>query len=947
MPHASLKLIPGVDTTKTPALNEAAISESNLIRFAPDRNGLGLVQKLGGWNLFYRARPIESPVRSLLAWQSLSDTTYLGVGAEESLSVISNNDLNDITPQVYVVNLPIKMETIGPSGSLPGSPNVSIWDYNGDIDNFDSVYLQTQVTIGGLRLQGLYQAYRISGDSYFIIARDALGNPQPATSTSTTAYVPQFTASINNKSIVTVNLPNHRYLDGDTAAFLVPTIVGGITIYGNYVVTVIDPDSFTISANSIATSDETKFINNGLIRAVYYNGIGPIETGTGYGVLGYGDGGYGTGRPPLPNRQFTVIGAIGDGTTATINFAMRETASDPSAAMKVLEGTGIVPTGITPSGFNATSAVVTDSKSYVFNITNVTGNGSHVTFTHDGLYALPVNHFFVVNSVIPSSYNNDWQVVSSTAKNGTGVSTSASITGTVMVAGGTITGTFAVGQVLTGTGVTAGTTITSLGTGTGGAGTYNVSVSQSVASTTITGTSPSGTVTVASSLTNFYSSGGRIVYNSLSYLNPTSGTYSAPGGSIGMASVPGITAGDWTLDNWGEYLLACPNKTPSDPGQDDNVLTGGPIYFWQPESGTVVADVISTGPQANYGMFVAMPQRQVIAWGSTFNGVQDPLLIRWSDVGNFNQWLGNVTNQAGSYRIPKGSRIVGGIQGPQQGIIWTDLAVWAMQYVGQPYVYSFNEIGTGCGLIAPKAAASMNGVVYWMSQSQFFRLAGSGVEPIACPIWDVVFQDLDTDHLDKIRIAPNSRFGEISWFFPIVGGNGEPTRYVKYNIYLNQWDFGNLERTAWINQSVLGPPIGAGPVLGGVDSSYIIQHETSLDAVDVNNNPAPMNSSFTTGYFQLADGDLMTYIDEWWPDAKWGLYDSTNQSAQLNLTFFVKNYATDDPITIGPFLLSEAVKYVTPRLRGRLCAIRIESNNTNSFWRLGNMRYRWQQDGKY
>lgn len=947
MPHASLKLIPGVDTTKTPALNEAAISESNLIRFAPDRNGLGLVQKLGGWDLFYTEGPIGSPVRSLLAWQSLSDTTYLGVGAEQTLGVIANNDLNRITPQVYVVNLPLKMDTTGPSGTLPGPPNVSIWDYNGDIDNFDSVYIQTQVTIGGLRLQGLYEAYRISGDSYYIIARDALGAPLPATSTSSTAYLPKFTVSVANKSIVTVDLQGHGYLNGDTAAFLVPTTVGGITIYGNYVVTTDDPDKFTISANSVATFDESKYINNGLLRAVYYNGIGPIENGTGYGVLGYGDGGYGTGRPPIPNRQLTVIGAIGNGTTATINFAMRETSIDPSSAMKVLVGTGIIPDGITPSGFNANSAIVTDSKSYVFNITGVTNNGTHVTFTHDGLYALPVDHFFTVNEVNPSAYNGDWQVVSSTAKNGTGVSTSASITGTVMVVGGTVTGTFAVGQVITGTGVAPNTTIVSLGTGSGGAGTYNVSVSQSVASTTLTGTSPSGTVTVLSGLTNFYITGGRIVYNSLSYLNPTSGTYAAPGGSIGIASVPGITAKDWTLDNWGEYMLACPNGTESDPGQDDNVLTGGPIYYWQPESGTVVANVISTGPQANAGMFVAMPQRQAIAWGSTFNGVQDPLLIRWSDVGNFNSWYGTVTNQAGSYRIPKGSKIVGAIQGPQQGLVWTDLAVWAMQYVGQPYVYAFNEIGTGCGLIAPKAASSMSGVIYWMSQSQFFKLSGSGVEPIQCPIWDVAFQDLDTDHLDKIRIAPNSRFGEISWYFPIIGGNGEPTRYVKYNIYLNQWDFGDLERTAWINQSVLGPPIGAGPVVGGVGSSYIIQHETSLDAVDLNNNPAAMNSSFTTGYFQLNDGDLMTYVDEWWPDAKWGLYDSTNQSADLSLTFFVKNYATDAPRVVGPFSLSQAVKYVTPRLRGRLVAIKIESNDTNSFWRLGNMRYRFQQDGKY
>jgi hypothetical protein len=264
-------------------------------------------------------------------------------------------------------------------------------------------------------------------------------------------------------------------------------------------------------------------------------------------------------------------------------------------------------------------------------------------------------------------------------------------------------------------------------------------------------------------------------------------------------------------------LLACP--------------LNGPIYEWSPSTNSAVATIITNAPPVNSGMFVAMPQRQVIAWGSTYNGIQDLLQIRWCDVDNYNSWTLSPTNQAGGYRIPKGSRIVQGIQGPQQGLIWTDLGVWAMQFVGLPYVYQFNEIGTGCGLIGRKAAASMNGVVYWMGQSQFFKLSGSGVEPIMCPVWDVIFQDLDTTNLDKIRVAPNSRFGEISWYYPTKSNGGEINAYVKYNIVLNQWDYGSLSRTAWINESVFGPPIGAG-VLPGSTNNFIVQHETSTDAVN-------------------------------------------------------------------------------------------------------------------
>jgi hypothetical protein len=330
-----------------------------------------------------------------------------------------------------------------------------------------------------------------------------------------------------------------------------------------------------------------------------------------------------------------------------------------------------------------------------------------------------------------------------------------------------------------------------------------------------------------------------------------------------------------------------------------------------------------------------MPQRQIIAYGTTYTGVQDPLLIRWCEVENYNQWTALITNQAGSFRIPKGSRIVQGIQGPQQGLIWTDLGLWAMQYVGPPYVYQFNELGNGCGLISRKAAGSINGIVYWMGQSQFYRLGGNGVEPIRCPIWDVIFQDLDTDNKEKIRFAANSRFGEVSWYYPTTESNGEIAAYAKYNLLLDVWDFGQLARTAWINESVLGPPIGAGT------DTIIYQHETSTDAAG-----QPMDSYFQTGYFVLSEADVKMFVDQVWPDMKWGYYNGT-QSANVLLTFYVTDYAGQTPKAYGPFTMTQATTFLTPRFRGRLVSVKIESNDIGSFWRLGQIRYRVQQDGKY
>jgi len=243
-------------------------------------------------------------------------------------------------------------------------------------------------------------------------------------------------------------------------------------------------------------------------------------------------------------------------------------------------------------------------------------------------------------------------------------------------------------------------------------------------------------------------------------------------------------------------------------------------------------------------------------------------------------------------------------------------------------------VASGCGLVGRKAMGTLAGTVYWMSQSQFFKLSGNGVEPVQCPIWDVIFQDIDTDYWENVRCAPNSRFGEITWYYPVMGSGGIPTKYAKYNALLNQWDFGTMTRTAWIDQGVNGPPIGAG-------GDYIIyQHETSENA-----NGVAMNSWFQTGYFAVQEGELKTFLDQVWPDMKWGLYDGT-QGADVTITFYTADYPGDTPSTYS-FNLTQATQFVTPRFRARLVAIRIESNDLDSFWRLGNIRYRYQPDGKF
>jgi hypothetical protein len=398
-------------------------------------------------------------------------------------------------------------------------------------------------------------------------------------------------------------------------------------------------------------------------------------------------------------------------------------------------------------------------------------------------------------------------------------------------------------------------------------------------------------------------------------------------GSFGGLSVPGtsgtqLTATDWFLDNWGQQLIACPY--------------GGALYYWDPSGSIPNAQYIANAPTANNGMFIAMPQRQIIAWGASYTSTPDPLLIRWCDVENYNVWTASSVNQAGSYRIPSGSKIVGGVQAIQQGLFWTDIDLWSMQYIGAPAVYGFNKISSNCGLIAPKAVGQLNNMIYWMSQKQFFMMGGQGATPLVCPVWDVVFQNLDTNNVNKIRCAPNTTFNEIFWFYPSLSGNGEIDSYVKLNVALNQWDYGSLGRTAWIDQSALGLPIGSGT------DNFIYQHEVGYSAAG-----QAMNSNFTTGYFAASDADQMVFIDQIWPDMKFGPYNSPPNET-IYVTINATYYPTQAPISYGPYAMTPGIPFINCRVRGRLFSITINSDDASeTFWRLGRIRYRYQPDGKF
>lgn len=377
----------------------------------------------------------------------------------------------------------------------------------------------------------------------------------------------------------------------------------------------------------------------------------------------------------------------------------------------------------------------------------------------------------------------------------------------------------------------------------------------------------------------------------------------------------------WFLDNWNDTLIAS--------------AVGGPIFTWQSSTGLQNAQIIQNAPIQNNGAFVSMPEQQIMAWGSTYTGLTDPLQIRWSDVGNYNSWYPTVTNQAGGYRIPTGSQIQRGIQSATQQYWFTDIDVYVAQYVGQPFIYNFNKVASNCGLIAPKGVAVASGNLYWMSQKQFFVMTqGELPQPIPCPIWDVIFQNINYNYIQNVVCGGNSQFSEIVWFYPSAQSTGANDSYVCYNYQYNEWDFGQINRSAWINQSLLGGPIGAD------NNGYIYQHETSYD-----NAGQPITAYFQTGYSSLSSGNDLVYVDWFIPDMKWGQY-SQAQNATVNISFNVVDYPGDTPTTYGPFPVTQQTPFIEPRFRGRYMQIIVQSQDAGSFWRLGSCRYRWAPAGR-
>ena len=412
---------------------------------------------------------------------------------------------------------------------------------------------------------------------------------------------------------------------------------------------------------------------------------------------------------------------------------------------------------------------------------------------------------------------------------------------------------------------------------------------------------------------------------------------------------------DWCMFNFGSTLVINP--------QD------GPIFEWDPTSGLGNAQLIDNAPLA-HGIFLAMPEQMVVAYGASVQGVQDPMMVAWCDAGDFTTWTAAVNNQAGTFRLARGSRIVGGLQIPMQAMLWTDVGLWLMTYIGYPDVWGFSEVAQECGLISKKAAGVLGSQVFWMGQDKFWTFTGGQAQPLPCEVWDAVFQNLNTDLVDRIRCVTDTAFDGIGWFFPSLatkqpGALQENDSFVKFNRVTGEWDYGTpidvfgdgkvggAMISDMIDANVFGSPISAMTDSTGTQSQ-LMSMDTGYDAVrevtpgDWETVPLPW--WFKTGLFLLSEGEDFLFVDRCRPDFKWRSFSSPlTPSAQIKITLYAHDYSDDPsrpPKVYGPFVCTDTTGSFDPRARGRYFSFKVEGEDLGSFVRLGAVKFRFSPDGR-
>jgi len=398
----------------------------------------------------------------------------------------------------------------------------------------------------------------------------------------------------------------------------------------------------------------------------------------------------------------------------------------------------------------------------------------------------------------------------------------------------------------------------------------------------------------------------------------------------------------WSHDNFGEDLII-------------NVRNGG-IYYWDKSTSSApfapavslsdLAGADATTPTIAKQVMISDRDRHVLVFGCDAQdniGVQDPLLIRFSDQENPLVWSAQATNTAGDLRIGTGSEIITALETRQQILVFTDKSLHAMQYLGPPFTFGISMISENITIASPLAAVAVDDMVMWMGEEEFYLYTGQ-VQKLPCSVRAYVFNDFNQSQSEKVTAAINSSYSEVWWYYP-SSGSDNIDKYVVYNYQEQVWYYGNLSRTAWIDRGIQDFPIAAS--LDG----YLYYHEFGQDDGSVN-PPAAISSYIESSQMSMGAGDNFVLLSKLIPDVTFE--GSSSPSPNVDFTLETRRFpGTDYAQTVSSNVIrtstvpvEQFTDQVRLRLRGRSFALKIESDNTGVEWRLGTPRVELRPDGR-
>ncbi len=414
-----------------------------------------------------------------------------------------------------------------------------------------------------------------------------------------------------------------------------------------------------------------------------------------------------------------------------------------------------------------------------------------------------------------------------------------------------------------------------------------------------------------------------------------------------------IDPGLWVLDNYGTKLIA--------------LIYNGECFEWDAAAvgaTSTRATIITGAPTASRHVLVSTPDRHLVFFGTETTigtkSTQDDMFIRFSSQEDINEYTVKAENTAGTQRLAAGSKIMGAIKGRDAIYVWTDTSLFLMQFVGQPFTFSFSQVGTNCGLLGKNACVEVDGTAYWMSENGFFIYDGQ-LKSMACLVEDFVYDSLNSTPRDLIFAGVNNLFGEVSWFYP-NGGSEVLNRNVTYN-YLDSspkrpiWTTGSLARTTWADSAVFDKPHAtyynidddaSYDVTGNTDGSTIYyEQETGTDQIDAGGVTTLIAGTITSGDFDITqkrsstgqsigmpdlrgDGEFIMRISRFIPDF-------ISQTGNTQVSFVTRDYPNSSATTTN-FTTTSTTDKIDTRLRARSIAMKVHNTAVAEDWKLGTFR---------